>query len=96
MNPLITAAFLDTQDCNVIIVDWRSVASGLYTTSVRGVPNVGEHLGRFLVWLINNAGGNWNNVHLVGFSLGAHVVGNAGRTAGSLPSRVTGNFVILS
>lgn len=90
VNPQVTSAFLDTQDCNVIVVDWRGLANGAYTSAVRGVPNVGQHLGNFLVWLINNAGGNWNNVHLIGFSLGAHVVGNAGRTAGRRPSRITG------
>lgn len=90
MNPTITSAFLAVQDANVIVVDWNRVANSNYNTAVRGVPNVGQHLGNFLVWLINNAGGNWNNVHLIGFSLGAHVVGNAGRTAGRRAARVTG------
>ncbi|CAK1601790.1 unnamed protein product [Parnassius mnemosyne] len=90
MNPLLTSAFLAVQDANVIVVDWGEVAKTNYNTAANGVPNVGQHLGNFLVWLINTAGGNWNNVHLVGFSLGAHVVGNAGRTAGGRPARVTG------
>lgn len=90
MNPLITAAFLAVQDANVIVVDWRALASSSYNTAAAGVPNVGQHLGNFLVWLINTAGGNWNNVHLVGFSLGAHVVGNAGRTASNRCARITG------
>ncbi|XP_061708238.1 uncharacterized protein LOC133518594 [Cydia pomonella] len=90
INPLIRDAFLAISDANVIVVDWRALANGLYATAAAGVPNVGQHLGNFLVWLINTAGGNWNNVHLVGFSLGAHVVANAGRTAGGRPVRVTG------
>ncbi|XP_021200293.2 pancreatic triacylglycerol lipase isoform X2 [Helicoverpa armigera] len=91
MNPLIRSAFLDTQDVNVIVVDWHALAGNLnYLSVVRGVPSVGQFLGNFLVWLINNGGGNWNNVHLIGFSLGAHVVGNAGRTAGRRPGRITG------
>lgn len=90
MNPLITAAFLSAMDANVIVVDWRGLASSNYFTAMAGVPSVGQHLGNFLIWLINTAGGNWNNVHLVGFSLGAHIVGNAGRTTGGRPSRVTG------
>ncbi|CAG9581223.1 unnamed protein product [Danaus chrysippus] len=84
------AAFLDTADVNVIVLDWSSAASGLYTTSVRAVPDVGNHLATFLRFLFNTAGGNWNNVHLVGHSLGAHVMGNAGRAAPSRPVRVTG------
>lgn len=94
MNPLITSAFLATQDCNVIVVDWNELASGLYTLAVWGVPSVGEFLGNFLIWLIDTAGGDWDNVHLIGFSLGAHVVGNAGRTIGGLAARVTGIYFI--
>ncbi|XP_022821933.1 pancreatic lipase-related protein 2-like [Spodoptera litura] len=90
MNPLITSAFLAVQDCNVIVVDWRGLANGPYSTAVAGVPNVGVHLGNFVTWLINTAGGNWNQVHFVGFSLGAHVVGNAGRQTGNRPARITG------
>ncbi|XP_068626956.1 pancreatic triacylglycerol lipase-like [Battus philenor] len=90
MNPLITSAFLAVQDVNVIVVDWSALANSNYNTAVRGVPDVGRQLGNFLSWLINNIGGNWNNVHLIGFSLGAHVVGNAGRAASGTPSRVTG------
>ncbi|XP_030022464.2 lipase member H-A [Manduca sexta] len=91
MNPLITSAFLAVQDCNVIVVDWSRLASNInYNTAAAGVPSVGQFLGNFLVWLFNNGGGNWNQLHLVGFSLGAHVVGVAGRTAGGRPGRVTG------
>lgn len=90
MNPLITSAFLAVSDVNVIIVDWRRTSSGSYTTSVRAVPDVGVHLANFLNFLFNTAGGNWNNVHLLGHSLGAHVVGNAGRAARTRPQRITG------
>ncbi|XP_028155910.1 pancreatic triacylglycerol lipase-like [Ostrinia furnacalis] len=90
MNPLIRDAFLAVADVNVIVVDWRALAGSSYNTAAAGVPSVGQHLGNFLIWLFNNVGGNWNNVHLVGFSLGAHVVGNAGRQAGGRISRVTG------
>ncbi|XP_050342005.1 pancreatic triacylglycerol lipase-like isoform X1 [Nymphalis io] len=90
MNPLITSAFLAVADVNVIILDWRSSAGGIYSTSVRAVPDVGRHLTNFLNFLFNTAGGNWNNVHLIGHSLGAHVVGNAGRASGNRPVRVTG------
>ncbi|XP_022821904.1 pancreatic lipase-related protein 2-like [Spodoptera litura] len=90
MNPLITRAFLDVMDCNVIVVDWRAAANSAYSTAADAVPSVGQHLGDFLTWLIRNGGGNWNQVHLVGFSLGAHVVGNAGRRVGNQPARITG------
>ncbi|GBP13193.1 Pancreatic triacylglycerol lipase [Eumeta japonica] len=90
INPLITSAFLAIGDFNVIVVDWRALANSNYVTAANGVPSVGQFLGNFLTWLINLTGSNWNNVHLVGFSLGAHVVGNAGRQTGGRPVRVTG------
>ncbi|CAG9796750.1 unnamed protein product [Diatraea saccharalis] len=90
INPMIRDAFLAVEDCNVIVVDWRALANSNYASAVIGVPSVGQFLGNFLVWLFNNAGGNWNQLHLVGFSLGAHIVGNAGRQAGGRPARITG------
>ncbi|XP_072948094.1 pancreatic triacylglycerol lipase-like [Epargyreus clarus] len=90
MNTQITSAYLAVADANVIVVDWSSAASGLYSTSVRAVPSVGQGLGDFLTWLLRTAGGNWNQMHLVGYSLGAHVVGNAGRRTGGRPVRITG------
>ncbi|CAH0592302.1 unnamed protein product [Chrysodeixis includens] len=90
VNNVIRQAFLAVEDANVIVVDWRGLANSGYSNAFNGVPNVGQHLGDFLMWLIGNAGGNWNNVHLVGHSLGAHVIGNAGRRAGGRPRRITG------
>ncbi|OWR54625.1 insect intestinal lipase 6 [Danaus plexippus plexippus] len=82
-------AFLDDADVNVIILDWSSAAIGLYTSAVHAVPDVGVHVARLLDFVFDTAGGNWDNVHLVGHSLGAHVMGNAGRAASSRPMRVT-------
>ncbi|XP_053611759.1 pancreatic triacylglycerol lipase-like [Plodia interpunctella] len=90
INSMLAEAFLTVQDANILVVDWRTVAGLNYVSAVVGVPDVGQHIGDFLTWLINTAGGNWNNVHLIGYSLGAHVVGNAGRATGGLPARVTG------
>ncbi|CAK1544575.1 unnamed protein product [Leptosia nina] len=90
MNPLIKDAFLAVMDCNVIVVDWSGLAGRDYNTAVRGVPDVGNHMGRFIQFLFNTAGGNWDQLHLVGFSLGAHIIGNAGRAVGGRARRVTG------
>lgn len=96
MNPLIRSAILAVQDANVIVLDWRALANSLYVTAANGVPGVGQFLGNFLTWLVNTTGTNWNNVHLIGFSLGAHVVGNAGIQTGSRPARVTGKLSFYS
>lgn len=95
INPMIRDAFLAVQDVNVIVLCWGGLANSAYTTAMNGVPSVGQHLGNFLNWVFTNIGGNWNQLHLVGFSLGAHVVGNAGRQVGGRPSRVTGKYTKL-
>lgn len=79
---------------NIIVVDWSRLARSDYTTAARGVPAVGRGVGQFINFLINTAGGNLNDFHLVGFSLGAHLVGNAGRELGGRVARVTGKLKI--
>ncbi|CAK1544574.1 unnamed protein product [Leptosia nina] len=91
MNIIIRDAFLAVMDCNVIVVDWGRIAGNLnYPQVAAGVPDVGNHVGHFIQFVFNTAGGNWDQLHLVGFSLGAHVVGNAGRVIGGRARRVTG------
>lgn len=93
MNVDITSALLDLGDFNVIVVDWRGVAGGSYLSAANQVPAIGNHVGNIIQWIFNNFGGNFDQLHLIGFSLGAHVVGNAGRALGGRPIRVTGNLI---
>ncbi|GBP27134.1 Pancreatic triacylglycerol lipase [Eumeta japonica] len=89
LNPAIRDAYFRRSDTNVIIVDWRRLAMMDYVTAMRGVPAVGRGLGQFINFL-HSMGLPYNNVHLVGFSLGSHLVGNAGRETGGRVARVTG------
>lgn len=57
---------------------------------MRGVPDVGRGLGQFLAFLNRVTGAPFTSMHLVGFSLGAHLVGNAGRELGGRAARITG------
>ncbi|CAG9566037.1 unnamed protein product [Danaus chrysippus] len=90
INPTIRNAFLGKSDVNVIVLDWRRLAISTYPTAVAGVPDVGKGLGRFLNFLNRVTGAPFNRMHLIGFSLGAHLVGNAGRELGGRVARVTG------
>ncbi|CAH0718255.1 unnamed protein product, partial [Brenthis ino] len=90
INPVIRNAYLDKSDVNVIVMDWRRLAMSTYPTAVAGVPAVGRGLGQFLAFLNRVTGAPFNTMHLVGFSLGAHIVGNAGRELGGRAARVTG------
>ncbi|CAH0687767.1 unnamed protein product [Spodoptera exigua] len=90
LNPTIRDALLHKEDVNVIILDWKKLASSLsYNTAVKGVPAVGRGLGQFLNFVHYVTGAPLNSMHLVGFSLGAHLVGNAGRELGGRVARVT-------
>lgn len=93
MNIDITSALLDLGDFNVIVIDWRGVAGGSYSAAANQVPAIGNHVGNCIQWIFNNFGGNFDQLHLIGFSLGAHIVGNAGRALGGRPIRVTGKLI---
>ncbi|XP_047029092.1 pancreatic triacylglycerol lipase [Helicoverpa armigera] len=89
INPTIRDAYLNKAETNVIILDWRRLALSDYATAARGVPAVGRGLGQFLAFLNSVTGQAFTSMHLVGFSLGAHLVGNAGRELGGRAARVT-------
>ncbi|KAI9557515.1 hypothetical protein GHT06_017343 [Daphnia sinensis] len=86
-------AYIYREDCNFIAVDWSVLASGIeYPLIVeRDVPRAAVHVGQFIDFLVENTGTPFSNFHLMGHSLGAHVVGGAGAavTLGRIP-RITG------
>ncbi|CAK1580963.1 unnamed protein product [Parnassius mnemosyne] len=90
MNPVIRNAFLENGDYNVIILDWSRVSMGGYFSAIAEIPKVGQNLGQFLSFLNKVTGVSFDSMHLVGFSLGSHVVGNAGREQNGRIARVTG------
>ncbi|EFX89464.1 hypothetical protein DAPPUDRAFT_303061 [Daphnia pulex] len=83
-------AFLNHEDCNFIAVDWETMANNAnYYASAADTLPVGILTGQFIDFLISQ-GVTYSKLHVIGFSLGAHVAGNAGATvAGTLP-RITG------
>lgn len=93
-------AYIATKKRNVILLDWEEEAkSGLLGIplgyALNAVPNarkIGKELGDFLIGLAET-GTNITDIHLVGHSLGAHIMGFAGRQArekGHVLSRITG------
>ncbi|KPI98345.1 Pancreatic lipase-related protein 2 [Papilio xuthus] len=90
LNPVIRDAYLESSEVNVIILDWSRIAMGSYLNAIANIPNVGKALGQFLKFLSETTGASLESMHLVGFSLGSHVVGNAGRELEGKVGRVTG------
>ncbi|XP_053611456.1 pancreatic lipase-related protein 2-like [Plodia interpunctella] len=89
INGRIRDAYLGKGDANVIVLDWRRLARSNYVTAVRGVPIVGVGLGQFVRYLVGVTGASYDRIHLVGFSLGGHLVGNAGRELEGRVARIT-------
>ena len=81
------------------MVDWGKLACTAhqeYSTAVKNVGKVGQHVGKFISWLHTESLVSLNNTHIVGHSLGSHVAGKAGdtvnRTVGYPVGRITGLF----
>lgn len=72
-------AYLSAGDYNVISVDWSPVANNiLYPQVTEDLVIVGRFVARFLDCLVESHGLDLSKTHLVGHSLGAHVVGVIG------------------
>ena len=89
---------LNKEDCNVISVDWHSghaLAYDAYKIGVRNVPYAGKEVAEMISFLIENSKIKYDNIHLIGFSLGAHVAGFTGKHhKGAIP-RITGNMFVF-
>lgn len=73
-------ALLDNGDYNVIVLDWNLGASSLnYALVVSRAAPTGRFLATFLDFLHQNALIDFARVHVIGFSLGGHVVGHVGK-----------------
>ncbi|XP_067002045.2 inactive pancreatic lipase-related protein 1 isoform X2 [Anabrus simplex] len=85
---LIKDALLYTEDINVISVHWEDLAKGPdYQMAANNTIIAAQHLARTIERLVREEGVPLSSLHVIGFSLGAHVAGIAGSllTIGKLP-----------
>ncbi|XP_021401196.2 endothelial lipase [Lonchura striata] len=90
LDSLVSALREREKDANVVVVDWLSLAHQLYTDAVNNTQIVGKTIARLLDWLQENPLFKLENVHLIGYSLGAHVAGFAGNHVHGTIGRITG------
>ncbi|XP_029859680.1 endothelial lipase isoform X2 [Aquila chrysaetos chrysaetos] len=89
LGSLVSALQKREKDANVVVVDWLSLAHQLYTDAVNNTQIVGKSIARLLDWLQENPLFQLENVHLIGYSLGAHVAGFAGNHVHGTIGRIT-------
>ncbi|ALC45597.1 CG6847, partial [Drosophila busckii] len=75
----ICKAWLSRGDHNVIIVDWAHARTINYRKATRAVPKVGKAVASLINFLKVELKMSLEQVHIIGFSLGAHVAGFAGK-----------------
>ncbi|XP_036345404.1 vitellogenin-1-like, partial [Rhagoletis pomonella] len=89
---MLSQAYLCRKDVNFIIVDAGYYVDTLYKWSAMNTEEIGESIGKGLKHLIKVV--PLQNIHLIGHSLGAHIMGTAGRTftklTGKKIPRITG------
>ncbi|XP_023951766.1 uncharacterized protein LOC112055790 [Bicyclus anynana] len=84
------SALMAVEECNVICVDWEGGASmPNYLRAAANTRLVGKQLAMLLEGLGQHIDMKFEDVHLIGFSLGAHVAGFAGSELKNI-SRITG------
>ncbi len=75
----------------MLSVDWEPLATGAnYPKAARNALPAGEHAGKFLETVLSVTGANLEDVHVVGFSLGAQAVAGIGQYFGGTLKRITG------
>lgn len=80
VNGVLKNGYLSNFDVNLFVCDW-SVGSEVlnYLNVVRDVSIVGKYLAELLDFLHDNNGLDYKTLTLVGYSIGAHVAGIAGK-----------------
>ncbi|XP_076318045.1 pancreatic lipase-related protein 2-like [Tachypleus tridentatus] len=76
----IRKAILDKENANVILVDWgRGARPPFYNAASVNTELVGRQVAALIKLLIEKRGVSTANIHITGYSLGAHAAGFAGK-----------------
>ncbi|CAL8320670.1 unnamed protein product [Arctogadus glacialis] len=90
VSQLVSALLEREPSANVIVVDWLKRAQHHYPNAAQHTQLAGQDLAALINWLELDVKYDLSKLHLLGFSLGAHVAGVAGNLAYSKVNRITG------
>uniref|UniRef100_A0A7N8XPI7 Lipoprotein lipase-like n=1 Tax=Mastacembelus armatus TaxID=205130 RepID=A0A7N8XPI7_9TELE len=90
MTKLVSSLYEREQSANVIVVDWLALAQNHYGIAAQNAKAVGQEIAHFIDWIEETTNMPLKNLHLIGYSLGAHVAGFAGSHANNKVGRITG------
>lgn len=76
-------------DYNVIIVDWLKVGTKFYSELIYDIDSIGKKIANLIQYLKDFGGAKFEDLHLIGHSLGAHIAGSVGNYISNL-GRITG------
>jgi len=76
---IIFIAYVDIGGYNVISVDWSNIAKSIiYPKPAIMTAPVGHVVAEFLDRMVAHTGTQASDIHLIGHSLGAHIMGSCG------------------
>ncbi|XP_056149714.1 lipoprotein lipase isoform X2 [Lampris incognitus] len=90
VHRLVAALFEREPGANVIVVDWLDRVQHHYPYSAENTKLAGQDVAKLINWLETDLNYDLSKLHLLGYSLGAHVAGVAGNLANNKVSRITG------
>lgn len=71
-------------DWSLIAIDWTYIAARLRC------KEIGNYIAELILMLTNNTYQEMDNIHILGFSMGAHIAGYAGKRLDGQLMRITG------
>ncbi|MEE6459966.1 hypothetical protein FKM82_000805, partial [Ascaphus truei] len=87
---LVDALYRREPDSNVVVVDWLTRAQQHYPISAEYTQLVGQDVASFIDWMEEKLNYPVDNIHILGYSLGAHAAGVAGSLTTRKVNRITG------